>query len=264
MMIRALPLLPLAVMALCLAGRAGGPRGNDGSYPTAQPVAEQPGPAQGQALPAAAKKTPGAQASETNGTAPLSSPLSPPDSAGRPPGVAIVFSCVLQVEESEAAAKTLIARAESLGGWFTRRSKSAIELRIPAAGADSFIAGLAAIGAPLDRNLSTESLEGQRAELASRLRARRAMLQDYYAMLKESGDSTVFTIQSEIVNLQTEIEETAGQIGKLEERMAFANVTVSFRFFERGAPLTTGQSRFRWLNRLDLPTLMRRYEYVDP
>jgi hypothetical protein len=199
------------------------------------------------------------------GAAPTApAPLSPPDSAGRPPGVAIVFSCVLQVEESGLAAKTLIARAESLGGWFTRRAKDEVQLRIPAPRADSFIAGLAAIGVPMDRNLSTESLESRRGELSSRLKARRAMLQDYYAMLKASSDSTVFTIQTEIVDLQTEIERTAGEIGKLEERMAFAEVTVRFRFFERGAPLTTGQSRFLWLNRLDLPTLMRRYDYVDP
>lgn len=190
--------------------------------------------------------------------------LSPPDSAGRPPGVAIVFSCVLQVEESELAAKTLIAKAESAGGWFTRRAKSEVHLLIPAVHADSFIAGLAAIGVPMDRNLSTESLEGRRGELLSRLKARRAMLQDYYAMLKESGDSTVFTIQSEIVNLQTEIEQTSGEIGKLEQRMALADMTIRFRFFERGAPLTTGQSRFRWLNRLDLPTLMDRYDYANP
>lgn len=176
-------------------------------------------------------------------------------------GVAINFSCVLQVEESEKAALRIIARAESLGGWFTRRAKTSLELRVPSALADTFIHRLADIGLPMDRNLTTQSLEGERDELASRLKARRAMLQDYYAMLKESSDSTIFTIQSEIVNLQSEIEQTAGQIQKLEDRMAFAEVAVSFRFQERGAPLTTGQSRFKWLNRLDLPTLMGRFDY---
>lgn len=190
-------------------------------------------------------------------------PLSPPDSAGRPPGTAIVFSCVLQVEESEQASRVIVAKADSAGGWFMRRSKSDLELRIPSARADSFIAGLAALGVLMDRNLSTESLEPERAELTSRLKARRGMLQDYYAVLKESGDSTLFTIQNEIVNLQTEIEQTAAQIQKLEDRMAYARITVSFRFFERAAPLATGQSRFRWLNRLDLPDLMRRFHYVD-
>jgi hypothetical protein len=251
-------LIPFALLTILVPARAGVPYEPPAAFPAAQ-AQEAQSPSEAGVKPHA---TPPGRAARL--TPPQSSPLSPPDSAGRPPGVAIVFSCVLQVEESELAAKTLIARAESVGGWFTRRSKAEVQLRIPAAQADSFIAGLAAIGVPMDRNLSTESLEGQRGELSSRLKARRAMLQDYYAMLKESGDSTVFTIQSEIVDLQTEIERTVGEIGKLEERMAYANLTVAFRFFERGAPLTTGQSRFRWLNQLDLPTLMGRYEYVNP
>jgi CRISPR/Cas system Type II protein with McrA/HNH and RuvC-like nuclease domain len=137
-----------------------------------------------------------------------------------------------------------------------------LALRVPSARADTFINRLADFGIPLDRNLTTQSLEAERDELASRFKARRAMLQDYYAMLKESSDSTIFTIQSEIVNLQSEIEQTAGEIQKLDDRMAFAEISVFFRFQERGAPLTTGQSRFRWLNRLDLPTLMGRFDYV--
>lgn len=185
------------------------------------------------------------------------------DSSAAPlQGVAIVFSCVLQVEESEKASAHAIARAESLGGWFTRRAKTTLELRIPSAQADSFINHLAALGVPMDRNLSTQSVEGELNELNSRLRARRGMLQDFYAMLKESGDSTIFTIQNEIVSLQTEIEQTTGQIQKLEDRMAFAEITIHFRFQERGAPLTTGRSRFKWLNRLDLPTMMEGFDYV--
>lgn len=182
--------------------------------------------------------------------------------AGPMHGVAIVFSCVLQVEESDKAAAQVIARAESLGGWFTRRAKTTLELRIPSAQADSFIGRLSSLGIPMDRTLSTQSVEAELNELVSRLKARRGMLQDFYAMLKESSDSTLFTIQSEIVGLQTEIEQTTGQIQKLEDRMAFAEVTVHFRFQERGAPLTTGKSRFGWLNRLDLPTLMEGFDYV--
>jgi hypothetical protein len=185
------------------------------------------------------------------------------DTTARPlHGVAIVFSCVLQVEESEKAAVQVIARAESLGGWFTRRAKTTLELRIPSPLSDSFINGLVSLGIPMDRTLSTQSVEGELNELASRLKARRGMLQDYYAMLKESSDSTLFTIQNEIVSLQTEIEQTTGQIQKLQDRMDFAVVTVHFRFQERGAPLTTGKSRFGWLNRLDLPTMMEGFEYV--
>lgn len=217
--------------------------------------------------PVTAGKPPGApqhpaQGITISGTAAKpSDTLSPPDSAGRPPGLAIDFSCVLQVEEGEAAAKSVIALAESLGGWFTRRSKFSLELRIPTGRADAFLSALDGFGIPLDRKLNTQSLEAERTELAARLAARRAMIQDYYAMLQESADSTVFTIQSEIIGLQSDIEQTAAQIAKLEDRMAYASMSVDFRFFERGAPLASGHSRFGWINRLGLPVLMGRYEY---
>lgn len=181
--------------------------------------------------------------------------------AGRPPGMAIAFSAVLQVEEPEKTAGFLIARAESLGGWFLRRGKTSVELRIPSVLADSFILGLDSLGVLTDRNLTSQNLEAEREDLLSRLKARKAVLQDYYAMLKESGDSTIFTIQNEIINLQVEIEQTTGQILKLEDRMALAQVNISFTFRERGAPLTTGRSRFPWLNRLNLPTLLERFDY---
>lgn len=183
------------------------------------------------------------------------------DTAARQPGTAITFSAVLQVEEAEKVADQLVLRTESLGGWFSRRTKSTLELRLPTSLADTFISGLTGTGVLLDRNLTTENLEGERAELQSRLKARKAMLQDYYAMLKESGDSTVFTIQSEIVTLQTEIEQTAASILKLEDSMAYAKVTLNFRFQERMAPITTGASRFRWLNYLNILSLRDRFDY---
>src|SRR5690606_21254595 len=168
---------------------------------------------------------------------------------------------VLQVEEADKVSSRIIARAESLGGWFSQRGKTTVRLRIPTAAADGFIRSLSGHGTLLDRNLSTQSLQGERDELLSRLKARKATLTDYYALLKESGDSTVFTIQREIVNLQTEIEKTQGRILKLEDRMAYAHLALDFRFRERDAPLVTGVSRFPWLNRLGLPSLMERFRH---
>ncbi len=181
--------------------------------------------------------------------------------SSRPGGLAVTFSAVLQVEEPEKAAGRVVACAESLGGWFTSRSKTELQLRIPTQKADEFFASLPKLGVLLDRNLSTLSLAGEREELLHRLKARKATLNDYFAMLKESGDSTVFTIQSEIVNLQEEIEQTTGQVEKLQDRMAYAQATVDFRFQERGAPLATGISRFPWLNRLGLPNMRERFRY---
>lgn len=179
------------------------------------------------------------------------------------PGLSVSYSCVLQVEETDKALVLLIAKAESAGGWFTNRSKTSLQLKIPSESADSLMAFITTLGVPLDRNLNTTQLDSERKELLSRLKARRATLDDYFAILKESGDSTVFTIESEIVRLQSEIDQTTGQIQKLEDRMAFAEMTIHFRFQERTAPVATGQSRFQWLNRLELPAFLGGFDYVQ-
>lgn len=207
--------------------------------------------------------TAAAQAAPAAPAAPAAEvPAARPDtSLGRPPGMAVDFSAVLQVEEPEKIADLVVARAESLGGWFSSRGKTALQLRIPVAAADSFLSGLASLGVLLDRSLTSTSLEASLDEANSRLKARKATLRDYYAMLKESGDSTVFTIQREIAELQAEIERTQGTVLNLKDRMAYARATIHFRFQERGAPLATGKSRFRWLNRLGLPEMLGRFRH---
>src|SRR5262245_32899410 len=104
-------------------------------------------------------------------------------------GLEIYFSAVLQVEEPEKTAEALAARAEAAGGYFSRRSPEYIELRVPAAKTDAFIDSLPGLGLVLDRNLQTRSVESEWTDLVSRLKAKKATLQDYYAILKESSDS---------------------------------------------------------------------------
>ncbi len=181
---------------------------------------------------------------------------------GRPGGLELTFTAVLQVEEPARASEKLIQRTESMGGYFSNRTQESVEFRLPIAKADAWIDSLATVGLVMDRNLQTESLEGTWLELISRLKAKRASLNDYYAMLKVSGDSTIFLIQNSITQLQQEMEETSHTILKLQDRMQYAHLAVSFRFPDRTAPLATGQSRFLWLNRLDLHTLLDHFHYA--
>jgi hypothetical protein len=169
---------------------------------------------------------------------------------------------VVQVEEPARAAENLIRRTESMGGYFSNRTQESLELRLPMAKADTWIDSLSSIGLVVERNLQTESLEGVWLELISRLKAKRSSLNDYYAILKVSGDSTIFLIQNSITQLQREMEETSQTILKLQDRMQFAHLTVHFRFPNRTAPLATGESRFLWLNRLDLHTLLEHFKYA--
>jgi hypothetical protein len=182
---------------------------------------------------------------------------------GRPGGLELNFSAVMQVEEPTKVANLLIARTESMGGFFSNRNQDFIEFRLPMKMADAWIDSLAFAGLVIDRNLQTESLENQWVEQSSRLKAKQASLNDYYAMLKVSGDSTVFIIQNAISQLQTEIEQTQREVFKLENRMNFARLSVSFRFPDRTPPLASGKSDFEWLNRLNLQDLLQRFKYAD-
>jgi Domain of unknown function (DUF4349) len=183
--------------------------------------------------------------------------------AARPGGLELTFSAVMQVEEPAKASDRMVARTEAMGGFFFRRSQEGLELRLPMVKADAWIDSLAGDGLVVDRNLQTRSLDGEWVEQTSRLKAKQASLNDYYAMLKVSGDSTIFIIQNAITQLQGEIEQTTQEIQKLEDRMRFARISVSFRFPDRTAPLASGVSRFDWLNGLDLRNLLERFDYAQ-
>lgn len=198
----------------------------------------------------------------TAATTPAAVPTSIDSGLNRPAGLELNFTAVVQVEEPAKAAENLIRRTESMGGYFSNRTQESLEFRLPMAKADAWIDSLSGIGLVVERNLQTESLEGVWLELISRLKAKRASLNDYYAMLKVSGDSTIFLIQNSITQLQREMEETSHTILKLQDRMQFAHLTINFRFPNRAAPLATGVSRFPWLNRLDLHGLLKHYQYA--
>jgi hypothetical protein len=184
------------------------------------------------------------------------------DTASRPAGLAVAYTAVIQVDEPGKAAQTLVARAESMGGYFSQRTQDYLSLRLPSRKVDAFIDSLPALGLIVEKTLETQSLEARRTELEARLKAKRATLDDYYAMLKVSGDSTIFTLQNIIATLQMDIEQTMQQILKLGDEEAFARIGVSFRFQDRKAPLANGRSRFPWLNTLGLQNMMGRFDYV--
>lgn len=219
------------------------------------PAATKPASPSPQAAAAAPATAPAA-------TSPQAARASTAADTARPAGLAVTFSAVLEVDEPGKAADQLVARAEAMGGWFAQRTQEYLSLRLPARHVDALLDSLPALGLVVEKSMETESLEGQQADLEARLKAKRATLDDYYAMLKVSGDSTIFTLQNAIASLQMDIEQTMQQKLKLEDRMAFARVTVSFRFQDRRAPLANGRSRFPWLNELGLQNLMGRFDYV--
>jgi len=189
-------------------------------------------------------------------------------SAGKPDstvaGLAFAYRAVLKVDDAEAALKSLVASAESIGGYFANQSREQLDLRIPSAQAADFWKSLSGHGLMAEQYLESENLTTYVAELEGRISAKRKTLEQYYALLQNASDTTLFQIEAYISSLQQEIDAATGEKNMAEDRTAFARVNISFAFHDRTAPLPTGNTRFPWLNAMGLQTLLERFGYGRP
>jgi hypothetical protein len=179
-------------------------------------------------------------------------------------GLAFSYRAVLKVDDAEVALKSLVASAESLGGYFANQSRERLDLRIPSAQAAGFWKGLPGHGLLAEQYLESENLTTYLAELEGRISAKRKTLDQYFALLQTASDTTLFQIEATLSGLQREIDAAKGEQNMAEDRTAFARVDISFAFHDRTAPLPTGNTRFPWLNALGLQTLLERFGYGRP
>ncbi len=169
-------------------------------------------------------------------------------------------SLVLKVTQVEPAADALVARAREAGGWFSTRTGDRVVLRVPSARTEAFVAGAESLGVVVDRSFHSEDRSLQLADLRSRAAARRQMLAQYMALLQTAEQDSVLTVEREIVALVAEIEGYEGRIRFLEDRVAYAEVAVAFRFQDRTAPVNDGSSSFAWLNTVNLSDLLDDFQ----
>jgi len=122
------------------------------------------------------------------------------------------------------------------------------------------VKGAESLGVVVDRSFNREDRSLELADLRSRVTARRQMLAQYMDLLRTAEQDGVLTVEREIVSLVSEIESYEGRIRVLEDRIAFARVTVDFRFQDRTAPVDDGSSSFAWLNTVNLSDLLGDFQ----
>ena len=169
-------------------------------------------------------------------------------------------SMVLRVDDREATLKEVLDETENKGGWFATLTAESVDLRIPAAEAKAFMEGLRAKGDLVSRGYSSQDHSPELADLASRLRAREAVLARYMEVLTTARSKAVVSVEREISRVITEIEQIKGRIRVLEDKVAYARVWVGFEFKERRAPSRDGSSSFAWLNSMNVSDLLESFE----
>lgn len=173
----------------------------------------------------------------------------------------ITASLVLKVQVPEDAASALVARAEKLGGYFSRRTQQQLVLKIPAEQVNDWLAYAATLGVVAERSFERQNVNQQLVESRSRLGAREEVMKRYLELLQEAGTASVLQVEQEVNRMVGEIESIKGQLRLTEHRIQFAELTVSFKFRDRAAPLRDGRSSFPWLNTVNLADLVEDFQY---
>lgn len=176
----------------------------------------------------------------------------------------VTASVVVQVDDRDAAAAALIAKAEKRGGWFASFSTDAVAFKIPVAQAEAFVEEARMLGLVVDRSSARSELGPQLADAMASLEARTAVLARYFEVLGEARPESVVAVEREIDRLIREIETYEGRIRLLRHRGAYADVSVAFQFRDRRAPANDGTSPFPWVNAVDLGWLLSDFRSGEP
>lgn len=179
--------------------------------------------------------------------------------AGAEETSAVQIQLVVKVSDRDLAAESLVASAERLKGYFTRKARNAVVLRVPAAGLPTLLAEAAAQGQVIDRQLRREDLGTALLQKEAALKAKTEVQGQYLALLEQADADGALTVERELVQLVAEMETLNGQIRHLRHRVAFASVEVRFDYRDRPAPVPDGSSSFAWLNTMNLSDLFEEF-----
>lgn len=155
-----------------------------------------------------------------------------------------IYSAELSVRVSEfdASRSNLTSAVEAYGGYVSDSQIRATErdnetyrdgqftYRVPAENYSAFLETVRAEGTVTRENENVQDVTGQHADLEARLenlRAERDRLRELYEQANDTED--VLAVQRELSDVQGEIERIEAQLETLENRVAYATVTVELR-----------------------------------
>jgi hypothetical protein len=175
------------------------------------------------------------------------------------PQLARRATLTVKVTDPAAAADTLVAKAEALGGYFSARSDDSVRLRVPTSKLEALLAAIAPLGVVVAREQAADDVSQRRQELRTLLGSYEEVLARYFAVIKSATPDSVVTVEREMTRLVQSIESTKGELTLLEHRVRMADVQVSFAFRDRRPPARDGSSSFPWLNTVNVADLIEEF-----
>lgn len=165
-----------------------------------------------------------------------------------------VFSAdmTISVASVDDARKALLSVTDELGGYVESSQRDYVVLRVPAATFDQVITHIASLGIVIDRSIRAADVTEQYADISNRLRiavAARARLEELLARTDDSEEQ--IKILRGIRRLTEEIEQLRGEIGTLDQLIAFSRVAVTLVPRRQTDRIAREEIPFGWIRRLD-------------
>jgi hypothetical protein len=172
---------------------------------------------------------------------------------------AILLKMVVKVDDRDRAAESLVNSAERFDGYFTRKSRDAVVLRLPSESLKPLLADVDGLGEVISRRLRRDDVSTQLLQKRAALKAKTDTQEQYLKILKKADTEGSLYVEGELIHLVAEIENLKGQIRHLQHRVDFSVLEVDFDYRDRSAPVANGRSSFAWLNTMNLNDLLEDF-----
>ncbi len=147
--------------------------------------------------------------------------------------------------------------AERLGGYMQRMTRTAIEIRVPAAKFDQALTALAKLGAVTERNVQAADVTEEYVDLEIRLKNSQALLGKLLALLEKAKDvKEALAVEKELSRVRTTIERLEGKLNVLKSRIAYSTITANFMPMQDAPEALKVSLPFWWLKGLGLEQLL--------
>ena len=156
----------------------------------------------------------------------------------------------LTVPDVAAAVDNVAALAGRSGGWVVSSDRSArhggyISIRVPAGSLDAAIQQLRSLALKVESEISTsQDVTDEYVDIQSRLKGLRATEDRLLEIMLQADDvEDALSVQLELSNLQTRIEQIEGRIKYLEQTSAYSLINVGLRASPLALPVDAGPDR---------------------
>ncbi|MDH5681741.1 MAG: DUF4349 domain-containing protein [Spirochaetota bacterium] len=145
------------------------------------------------------------------------------------------------------------------GGYVKYLDKHSINLKIPAGDTALILSELKKTAFITDNMKNTSNHSESLISFKARLKTKNTLLNQLYAIFNNSGLSQTMDVEREINQIIFDIEGLKGKIRYLENRIAFAEITIYVNS-QTGKPQypRVHRSQWQWINSLGLKSLLNK------